>query len=61
MLGIQNTYLVLFSLTGGTGQNNEAEEDDHEFFDAVEGETGSHDDEINSFVIKVPVSMITCP
>ncbi|KAG7303494.1 hypothetical protein JYU34_012018 [Plutella xylostella] len=43
------------SHTGGTGQNNEAEEDDHEFFDAVEGETGSHDDEINSFVIKVPV------
>ncbi|XP_048482149.1 oxysterol-binding protein 1 isoform X2 [Plutella xylostella] len=44
------------SHTGGTGQNNEAEEDDHEFFDAVEGETGSHDDEINSFVIKVPVT-----
>ncbi|CAB3220613.1 unnamed protein product, partial [Arctia plantaginis] len=39
----------------GSGQGNETEDEDHEFFDAVEeGVSGTMDE--NSFVIKVPVN-----
>lgn len=41
----------------GTGQgHNEPEDEDHEFFDAMEEGFSSNMDEKTSFVIKVPVS-----
>uniref|UniRef100_A0A2A4K9L7 PH domain-containing protein n=1 Tax=Heliothis virescens TaxID=7102 RepID=A0A2A4K9L7_HELVI len=40
----------------GTGQGNETEDEDHEFFDAMEEGVSSNMDEANSFVIKVPVN-----
>lgn len=46
---------VIFTGGNGSGQGNETEDEDHEFFDAVEeGVSGTMDE--NSFVIKVPVS-----
>ncbi|CAK1541537.1 unnamed protein product [Leptosia nina] len=43
---------------GGTnsGQNNDTEDEEHEFFDAVEEGTTSGMEDKNSFVIKVPVN-----
>ncbi|XP_063541415.1 oxysterol-binding protein 1 isoform X1 [Cydia strobilella] len=41
----------------GTGQGNETEDEDHEFFDAMEDGVSSTDDKAhNSFVMKVPVN-----
>ncbi|XP_050666644.1 oxysterol-binding protein 1 isoform X2 [Leptidea sinapis] len=40
----------------GTGQGNETEDDDHEFFDAVEEGVNSTKEDKTSFVIKVPVN-----
>lgn len=40
----------------GTGQGNETEDEDHEFFDAVEEGVTSAMEDKTSFVIKVPVS-----
>ncbi|KAH9645572.1 hypothetical protein HF086_005221 [Spodoptera exigua] len=40
----------------GSGQGNETEDEDHEFFDAVEEGVSTNMDDANSFVIKVPVN-----
>ncbi|KAG6461440.1 hypothetical protein O3G_MSEX012630 [Manduca sexta] len=40
----------------GTNQGNETEDEDHEFFDAVEEGVSSNMDDKTSFVIKVPVN-----
>lgn len=40
----------------GSGQGNETEDEDHEFFDAVEEGVSTNMEDTNSFVIKVPVS-----
>lgn len=44
-------------MTGGNGTGNETEDEDHEFFDAVEEGVSSNMDDKTSFVIKVPVSI----
>ncbi|XP_046964444.1 oxysterol-binding protein 1 [Vanessa cardui] len=40
----------------GTGQGNDTEDEDHEFFDAMEEEVSSAMEDKTSFVIKVPVN-----
>lgn len=40
----------------GSGQGNDTEDEDHEFFDAMEEEVSSAMEDKTSFVIKVPVS-----
>ncbi|CAH2051878.1 unnamed protein product, partial [Iphiclides podalirius] len=40
----------------GSGQGNDTEDEDHEFFDAVEEDVTAAMDDKNSFVIKVPVN-----
>ncbi|XP_047511825.1 oxysterol-binding protein 1 [Pieris napi] len=40
----------------GSGPNNDTEDEEHEFFDAVEEGTSSGMEDKNSFVIKVPVN-----
>lgn len=44
----------------GSGQGNETEDEDHEFFDAMEEgiSTTMDDNTHNSFVMKVPVSIL---
>lgn len=52
--------LRLSNIAGGNGagQGNETEDEDHEFFDAVEEGVPSNMDDKTSFVMKVPVSII---
>lgn len=41
----------------GTGQGNETEDEDHEFFDAMEEGVSTNADDKTAFVMKVPVSI----
>lgn len=41
----------------GTGQGNETEDEDHEFFDAMEEGVSANADNKTAFVMKVPVSI----
>lgn len=44
----------------GSGQGNETEDEDHEFFDAMEeGVSSSSTDDKTAFVMKVPVSILS--
>lgn len=53
-------HSLFIYLGGGNGssQGNETEDEDHEFFDAVEEGDPSNMDDKTSFVIKVPVSVV---
>lgn len=53
---LEKTVTARSSHSGGnsSGQGNDTEDDDHEFFDAMED--GASSDDKSSFVIKVPVS-----
>lgn len=42
----------------GTGQGNETEDEDHEFFDAMEEGVSANSDDKTAFVMKVPVSIV---
>lgn len=41
----------------GSGQGNETEDEDHEFFDAMEEGVSANADDKTAFVMKVPVSI----
>lgn len=43
----------------GTGQGNETEDEDHEFFDAMEDAVSANADDKTAFVMKVPVSILS--
>jgi hypothetical protein len=54
----QKNNIFVHAGGNGTGQGNETEDEDHEFFDAMEDGASSTDDKAhNSFVMKVPVSI----
>lgn len=52
----ENAITVIVVGGNGSSLNNDTEDEEHEFFDAVEEGTSSGMEDKNSFVIKVPVS-----